>query len=149
MAFIELPILGIDISKAKFDVALLVYGKVKKSRVFENNLVGFKALSLWLVKQDITHLQACMEATGTYGDELATYLYDQGFEVSVVNPAQIKSFSGAQLNRAKTDKADAKLIAPGVRLRTHHRQRQGSSEEARYHLPGGHRQQLRDLAQLR
>lgn len=111
MAFIELPILGIDISKAKFDVALLVYGKVKKSRVFENNLVGFKALSLWLVKQDITHLQACMEATGTYGDELATYLYDQGFEVSVVNPAQIKSFSGAQLNRAKTDKADAKLIA--------------------------------------
>jgi hypothetical protein len=26
MAFIELPILGIDISKAKFDVALLVYG---------------------------------------------------------------------------------------------------------------------------
>jgi transposase len=111
MTFIELPILGIDISKAKFDVALLVYGKVKKSRVFENNLVGFKALSLWLVKQDITHLQACMEATGTYGDELATYLYDQGFEVSVVNPAQIKSFSGAQLNRAKTDKADAKLIA--------------------------------------
>lgn len=111
MVFIELPILGIDISKAKFDVALLVDGKVKKSRVFENNLTGFKALSLWLMKQDITHLQACMEATGTYGDELATYLYDQGFEVSVVNPAQIKSFSGAQLNRAKTDKADAKLIA--------------------------------------
>jgi transposase len=111
MAFIELPILGIDISKAKFDVALFVDCKVKKSRVFENNLTGFKALSLWLIKQDITHLQACMEATGTYGDELATYLYDQGFEVSVVNPAQIKSFSGAQLNRAKTDKADSKLIA--------------------------------------
>src|SRR3990167_1105758 len=111
MAFIELPILGIDISKAKFDVALLMDGKVKKSRVFDNNFAGFKTLSLWIIKQDITHLQACMEATGTYGDELATYLYDQGFEVSVVNPAQIKSFSGAQLNRAKTDKADAKLIA--------------------------------------
>lgn len=111
MAFIALPILGIDISKAKFDVALLVDSKIKKTRVFENNLTGFKSLSLWLNKQDITHLQACMEATGTYGDELATYLYDQGFDVSVVNPAQIKSFSGAQLNRAKTDKADAKLIA--------------------------------------
>ena len=111
MAFNELPILGIDISKAKFDVALLVDSKIKKTRVFENNLTGFKALSLWLAKQGITHLQACMEATGTYGDELATDLYDQGFEVSVVNPAQIKSFSGAQLNRAKTDKADAKLIA--------------------------------------
>ncbi len=111
MAHMVLPILGIDISKAKFDVALLMDSKIKKTRVFENNPTGFKALSLWLIKQDITHLQACMEATGTYGDELATYLYDQGFEVSVVNPAQIKSFSGAQLNRAKTDKADAKLIA--------------------------------------
>ena len=111
MTFIELPILGIDISKAKFDVALLVGSKVKKTRVFDNHLTGFKALSLWLIKHDITHLQACMEATGSYGDALATYLYDQGFEVCVVNPAQIKSFSGAQLMRAKTDKADAKLIA--------------------------------------
>ena len=111
MTFIEWPILGIDISKAKFDLALLIDGKVKKTRVFENNLTGFKALSLWLIKQDITHLQACMEATGSYGDALATYLYEHGFKVSVVNPAQIKSFSGAQLNRAKTDKADAKLIA--------------------------------------
>lgn len=111
MTCIELPILGIDISKAKFDVALLINGKVKKTRVFENNLAGFRALSLWLIKQDITHLQACMEATGCYGEALATYLVDQGFEVSVVNPAQIKSFSGAQLNRVKTDKADAKLIA--------------------------------------
>lgn len=104
-------ILGIDISKAKFDVALLVAGKVKKTHVFENAPDGFRALSDWLMKQDITSVSACMEATGCYGDALATYLYDQGFVVSVVNPAQIKSFSGAQLNRAKTDKADARLIA--------------------------------------
>lgn len=104
-------ILGIDISKAKFDVALLVAGKVKKTRIFENAPDGFQALSDWLMKQDIASVSACMEATGCYGDALATYLYDQGFVVSVVNPAQIKSFGGAQLNRAKTDKADAKLIA--------------------------------------
>ncbi len=52
-----------------------------------------------------------MEATGCYGDALATYLHEQGCVVSVVNPAQIKSFGGAQLRRAKTDKTDAKLIA--------------------------------------
>jgi transposase len=104
-------ILGIDISKAKFDVALLVAGKVKKTHIFENAPDGFKALSSWLLKQGITTVAACMEATGCYGDALATYLYDQGFVVSVVNPAQIKSFGGAQLKRAKTDKADAKLIA--------------------------------------
>jgi transposase len=104
-------ILGIDISKAKFDVALMVAGKVKKTHVFENAPEGFQALSTWLLKQDIASASACMEATGCYGDELATWLYDQGYVVSVVNPAQINSFSGAQLKRAKTDKADAKLIA--------------------------------------
>ena len=104
-------ILGIDISKLKFDVALMVAGKVKKTHIFENAPSGFKALSNWLLKQGITDVAACMEATGSYGEALATYLYGQGFIVSVVNPAQIKSFSGAQLKRAKTDKADAKLIA--------------------------------------
>jgi transposase len=104
-------ILGIDISKAKFDVALMVATKIKKTHIFENTLDGFKSLSNWLPKQGITSVAACMEATGIYGEALATYLYDQGITVSVVNPAQIKSFSGAQLKRAKTDKADAKLIA--------------------------------------
>lgn len=104
-------ILGIDISKLKFDVALMIAGKVKKTHIFENASDGFAALSNWLNKQGITTVAACMEATGSYGDALATYLYDSGAMVSVVNPAQIKSFSGAQLKRAKTDKADAKLIA--------------------------------------
>ena len=70
MHIVVLPILGIDISKAKFDVALLVDGKVKKSRVFENNLTGFKALSLWLIKYDITHLQACMVGISPHRDQL-------------------------------------------------------------------------------
>jgi Transposase len=61
-------ILGIDISKAKFDVALMVAGKVKKTRVFENAPDGFKALSDWLLKQGISSVSACMEATGCYGD---------------------------------------------------------------------------------
>ena len=104
-------ILGIDISKAKFDVALMVAGKVKKTHLFENAQDGFESLSGWLQKQGISSVSACMEATGCYGDALAAYLHDQGFVVSVVNPAQIKSFSGAQLSRVKTDKADAKLIA--------------------------------------
>lgn len=104
-------ILGIDISKAKFDVALMVAGKIKKTHIFENTPDGFKSLSNWLLKQGITSVAACMESTGIYGEALATYLYDQGVTISVVNPAQIKSFGGAQLRRAKTDKADAKLIA--------------------------------------
>ena len=87
MTDINNGILGIDISKLKFDVALMVAGKVKKTHIFENAPDGFKALSNWLLKQGLTTVAACMEATGSYGDALATYLYAQGYTVSVVNPA--------------------------------------------------------------
>ncbi len=52
-----------------------------------------------------------MEATGIYWEAIAEYLADAGYTVSVVNPAQIKSFATARLVRTKTDKADARLIA--------------------------------------
>ncbi len=38
-------------------------------------------------------------------------MVNQGYPVSVVNPAKIKAFANSELSRAKTDKADAKLIA--------------------------------------
>lgn len=102
--------LGIDISKAHFDVALLNEGKMKTKK-FSNNAEGYHLLFGWLSAVSIEELHACMEATGPYGDGLATYLYEQNIAVSVVNPAQIKGFSLGELGRTKTDKADAKLIA--------------------------------------
>lgn len=52
-----------------------------------------------------------MEATGAYSVPLANFLVARGFHVSVVNPAKIAAFAKCELSRAKTDKADAKLIA--------------------------------------
>ncbi len=52
-----------------------------------------------------------MEATGSYHERLADFLVDHDFDVKVVNPLKIHSFSKAKLSRNKTDKADAKLIA--------------------------------------
>ena len=69
------------------------------------------ALSEWLKRYEVAELHTCMEATGAYSEALATYLYEQEHPVSVVNPAQIKRFSGCKLVRNKTDKADAQLIA--------------------------------------
>jgi transposase len=103
-------ILGIDIAKKTFQVALLSNNKFKH-KSFENNLKGFHALSHWLNKLNITLLHACLEATGSYGEALAQYLFDVGFKVSVVNPAKIKGFAQCQLIRLKSDKADATLIA--------------------------------------
>jgi transposase len=107
----ELFHLGIDISKAKFDVALLRPDGKLRHRVFPNNAAGFQQLSEWLVRQKATPIHACMEATGTYGEALAAHLHSAGHTVSVVNPAVIKAFAQSGLSRTKTDKADASLIA--------------------------------------
>jgi transposase len=104
-------ILGIDVAKAKLDVALrLPDGKVR-SKVVDNTPQGFEALSAWLAKHDVVELQVCMEATGTYWEGVAELLADAGHTVSVVNPAQIKAFGSASMVRTKTDKVDARLIA--------------------------------------
>jgi transposase len=106
-----LSILGIDISKLKFDVALLRAGGKFKHRVFPNTPAGFLQLSAWLEKQKVERVHACLEATGTYSEAVATYLSDAGHVVSVINPAAIKAYGQSRLSRTKTDKADASLIA--------------------------------------
>ena len=104
-------ILGIDVAKAKLDVALRRPDGKLRSKVIDNTPEGFAVLSAWLLKQGVTELHACMEATGIYWEAVAEYLAEGGYTVSVVNPAQIKAFGTAQLVRTKTDKADARLIA--------------------------------------
>jgi len=106
----EATIVGIDIAKKKFDVAVLLEERVK-SAAFHNTADGFAVFGRWLTKLGVESVHACMEATGTYGDELATYLYSAGHVVSVVNPAKIKGFAQSELSRTKTDKTDAALIA--------------------------------------
>lgn len=103
-------ILGIDVSKAKFDAALLLDDKVKTKK-FNNTSEGFAELKQWLANKSICTASVCMEATGGYEALLAEYLYDNGFKVSVVNPARIKGFAMSRLSRVKTDKADCELIA--------------------------------------
>lgn len=105
-------VLGIDIAKAKFDVALMVGGKFR-TKVFEYSVEGFGALRAWLSGQgvELGQLLACMEATSQYSERLATWLYEAGAVVSVVNPLQIKAYGQSLLNRQKTDRADARLIA--------------------------------------
>ncbi|HEY0323911.1 MAG TPA: transposase [Pyrinomonadaceae bacterium] len=107
----SLSTLGIDISKLKFDVALLRAGGKFKHRVFPNTAAGFLQLSAWLEKQKVERVHACLEATGTYSEAVATYLSDAGHVVSVINPAAIKAYGQSRLSRTKTDKADASLIA--------------------------------------
>ena len=106
--------LGVDISKAKFDVALLLEGNKYRSKVFSNDPTGFAALMQWIelhVPGGQAGVHVCMEATGVYHEGLARFLNDQGVAVSVVNPMLAKRFVESEGVRSKTDSADAKALA--------------------------------------
>jgi transposase len=104
------PVLGIDIAKETFDVALVIEGRTSHEQ-FENQAKGYEQMVKWMRKHTPEGVLACMEATGQYGDPLAEYLFAAGFQVSVINPARIKAYGASKLRRNKTDKADAELIA--------------------------------------
>jgi transposase len=105
-------IMGVDVSKKKFDVALLEGEKVRR-KVFVYDAQGPQALLAWLLKRGVAVAQCwvCMEATGSYYERLAEELDAAGVWVSVVNPLQIKRYGQSLLLRHKTDRTDAQLIA--------------------------------------
>lgn len=102
--------LGIDVSKLKLDVALLIEDRFL-TKQFENSLKGFQAIQDWLLSLSVTQVHACLEATGTYGDAVTLFLHQQGHQVSLVNPFRIKGYASSKLQRNKTDHTDARLIA--------------------------------------
>lgn len=102
--------IGVDIAKQKFDAALLRANKYHHKK-FDNTPQGFAAFLAWIMSFGDSDLWVCMEATGAYSIPLAKFLVEHGCPVSVVNPAKIHAFAKSELSRAKTDKADAKLIA--------------------------------------
>jgi transposase len=103
-------ILGIDIAKAKFDVCLL-QGECQTFGTFSNNRRGFAKLQRWLSHHQVSELHACLEATGRYGRDLTHFLHEQEYLVSVVNPQRIYAYGRSKLQRSKTDRLDAQLIA--------------------------------------
>jgi transposase len=135
MVFMD--VLGIDISKRRFDVALLV-GRHTRQGVFPNTEAGFQELMGWLDRHrpvaDVP-LHACMEATGNWGLDLAEVLHGQGHRVSIVNPMRVKAYGQSELLRNKTDKLDAALIARFCR----------AHEPAAWVPPATHLRELREL----
>lgn len=102
--------LGIDISKDKLDVALYQADQYRQA-TFANDKDGFRRLAKWLKKHKAQPAHVCLEATGRYGEAVTFYLHQRGYAVSVVNPARIKAYGQSQLQRNKTDKQDAQVIA--------------------------------------
>jgi transposase len=99
-------VVGIDVSKATLDVAVLPSGEVQQ---FANDVTGIEQLSSKLKSMDADLV--VMEATGGYETAVATALVGAGFRVAVVNPRQIRDFARASGRLAKTDRIDAQVIA--------------------------------------
>jgi transposase len=100
---------GIDVAKKTLQVCLL--GKSVQQQAFVNNGKGYKQLVAWLKKEGGSDLFVGLEATGSYGEAVCEYLYEQKIQVSVINPARIKAYASSQLKRHKTDEINAALMA--------------------------------------
>jgi transposase len=103
---------GIDVAKLTLEVRVLLpepaTGPFKR---FANQQEGLAQLQDWLLRQNYTQVHACLEATSTYSDLVAHFLYEQGHQVSLANPARVAAFRTSEGIRTKTDRHDALLLA--------------------------------------
>ncbi len=83
-----------------------------KPKMFKHTKEGIRFLHAWSQKksgQALIHF--CMEATGVYSLSVASLLVEKyQAMLSIVNPAQIKTFGQLQMRRSKTDQIDAEVI---------------------------------------
>jgi transposase len=105
---------GIDVSKAKIDVCVMLNGEksVLYQGNFEQSKKGFNELRKWLQKLTGKQKHAiliCIENTGLYDDALLYFLAEQGYAVCLENATLIKK--SIRDTRAKNDQLDARHIA--------------------------------------
>ena len=101
--------IGTDISKKTFDTAVFAADGVLR-RKFQNQLSGFCDFLQWVQGRIAGPITLALEATGTYGQELARVCFDAGWQVQVINPARIKAYATAIGQKNKSDRADAETI---------------------------------------
>lgn len=99
-------IIGIDISKDRLDVHRLPDGAAKR---FTNDTAGHTALLDWLAQTRVARI--VYEPTGAYHRALEQALAAKGLPLAKVNPRQARRFAEATGKLAKTDRADAAMLA--------------------------------------
>ena len=97
--------MGIDISKDKLDAFRLNDGA---HQVFANNKQGLAALRTWIGAGPLDRV--VYEATGAYHG-LMERTFSGHLPLIKVNPLQAKRFAQSTGARAKTDRADAAMLA--------------------------------------
>jgi transposase len=110
-------VVGIDISMDDFHVCIKEKTdgkvKIKGTSKFSNSYKGFIELITWVTKRnkECGEVLYVMEATGSYYENLAYFLYERNSQVSVVLANKVKHFAKSLNVKTKTDKVDSALIA--------------------------------------
>lgn len=98
---------GVDVSAEHLDVAI---GNQRGSQRFANSAAGIQALIQLLVSRN-EPLHVILEPTSTYHQHLLLALARAEVPYSCINPARTNAYATVQGRRAKTDRADARLLA--------------------------------------
>lgn len=109
-------VLGVDVSKAKLDCALIIQAEPVKRRqkVVSNDAAGWAKLLQWacaLVGCEADQIKVVLEPTSRYHEGVAHYAHDRGARVWVVNPKQLRDFAKGMGLRNKTDALDSEVLA--------------------------------------
>lgn len=102
-------VIGMDISKATSEVAILKDGDLIKQFKIENNLIGFQQLN-HEIKLCSPAPEIIFEATGVYSRRIQAFLIHQRYEFIRMNPLASKKELD-QLRPNKNDKSDAYNLA--------------------------------------
>lgn len=100
------PRVGIDVSKAALDVAILPQGG---SFRVSNDETGIDELATRI--EGLDPALVVLEATGGFERAAATALAVRGLPIAVVNPRQARDFARATGRLAKSDAIDAAVLA--------------------------------------
>lgn len=101
--------IGIDVSKDSLSVYDLRH---QHARAYCNDTEGHQSLCEDLSAQSASsEIAIVCEATGGYEMEMALFLNQQGWAVSIVNPRPVRDLAKAFGKLAKTDPIDAQMIA--------------------------------------
>ena len=87
--------------------------RVLSSKTFSIHALGFQKLHAWIEKQHVktVTLHLLMEATGVYYEELAYFLNNAQYRVTVLLPIKTHAYAKSLDYKSKNDKIDAKKLA--------------------------------------
>ena len=110
--------IGIDIAKEKhYASAVDSDGNVLVAAFpFFNSAKGFSFLLDKLKDLDLSNCLFGLESTGHYAENLILFLYNNNFNIGVINPIQTNALRKANIRKTKTDKVDTLLVAEACKL---------------------------------